>query len=348
MSKEWEEHIAIPVSDKENLTPFVFFDYLLPELRKCLLENQNSLISLDMTEVKSVSPLVLPNLLIVGKILQIHFGEPIKIILGSRNSDMIRFLYDMAFFRLIDKHEFFAYDKDFVGGFSSEKTGDYGVLLYLPISEDPSPEQIARQLLRNNRDIKAFLGHFDDEDLADTFVRAVGELSHNCMKHGHSFAVLSAYGGPKIGLHCAVSDCGVGYRESLLEKPEDLVVYSEADLRFDDMHCHYKAIIEAVCKRFEKETYGLSSVIRDIAKIGGTTRVHSVNTQVVFTARNQSQFMNTCEPEQTGSKLAESLLRLAARADSIQSSPVRIRESKLAGVHVEFEIPPVQKQMGGT
>lgn len=338
--RNWKEHVAIPVSDRNSLTPYVFYDYLLPALRSCLLKRQDALICLDMTQVESINPLVLPNLLVVGNILRKYYGGPTKLILSSQNLEVIRFLFCIGFFNLIDEHSFFSYDRDFVGGFSPKASGDIGVMRYVKVNT-LTPEDISCQLIRSNSAFYAFIDHFNDEGLAEIFIRTVGELAHNCMKHGQSSAVICAYGGPKMGLLCSVSDCGLGYHSSLLNHPEDLLVFSEAELKVNDKYGNYKAIIEAVCRRFDKKTYGISSVIRDIAKIGGTTRIHSVDTQVVFTPRNQTLFKDCGDTVEVGHKLFNSLLRLAETSDSFQSAPVRIRESKLAGSHIEFEIPPL-------
>ena len=331
-----DQTIAIPVSDNKSLTPYKFYEYFLPALKDCLQNKNKSVIDFDMTSVESVSPLVLPNLLIVGLILKKYYrGIASKIILSSQNRDVIRFLYYMRFFRLLDKHSFLTYNSNLVGGFTSKKTSDLGLILYLPIS-DLGPEEIGHQILSENRDITAFLKHFNDINLANTFYRTVSELAHNCMLHGRSDVFISVYGGPKMGLQCAISDCGVAYLASLLKNPEDLRVYKESELRADDERKDFRTIIEAVCRRSGKRTYGLSSVIKDIANVGGTTRIHSGNTQVVFTTQNQFEKYDDI-------KLADHLWSLAEKSNSTQLSPVRRRRSRLAGVHIEFEIPPTKK-----
>ena len=349
MNEACAEHVAIPVSDSRSLTPYVFYDYLVPALRKCLLQRKPSSVSLDMTDVASISPSVLPNLVVVGKILCEHFGAPGNLLLSTRNVEMLQFLKGFGFFRLLDQHRFFGYDEDFVSGISGKITGDLATVLYVPAS-DLSPEQILHQLLADNRRITSFLDHFDSFGMAQVLARTVGELTHNSSTHGRSPAVISAYGGPKLGLHCAVSDCGIGCLSSLLEHPADLRVYSKSEMRTIDRLSHFRAIIEMVSRRLGQETYGVSSVIREIAGIGGVTRVHTLNTQVVFTPRNQSALAALRENETIdirGRELAKTLLALANRADSLQSSPVRIRESRLAGVHIEFELPPAGRAARG-
>lgn len=337
------EHIAIPVSDGRSLTPYVFYHYLIPALRRCLLQKRPSLISLDMTGVASVSPLVLPNLILVGKILSEHFGTPGNLVLSTGNVEVLEFLKGMGFFRLLDEHTFFEYDRDFVHPISSGRArGDLATITYVPPA-DLTPQQIVHQLLRDNSAIGSFIDHFQTVRMAEILATTVGELTHNSFKHGRSAAVVSVYGGPKMGLHCAVSDCGVGYLSSLLEHPANLAVYSESEMQRSDRLSHFRAIVEAVCRRLGNETYGVSSVIKDIAGAGGVTRVHSVDTQVVFTTRNQSMLATPPEGpniREYGCELAKTLLELADRAEGLQSSPVRIRESKLTGVHVEFELPP--------
>jgi hypothetical protein len=302
-----------------------------------------------MTGVAKVSPLVLPNLLMVGKILSEHFGTPGDLILSTRNLDMLQFLKGIGFFRCLDQHEFFQYDRDFVCGIEGSVTGDLAVIEYVPVS-DLSPAQIIKRLLSDNCHITRFIDHFDRHGMAEVFARTIGELAHNASVHGRSPAVISAYGGPRLGLQCAVSDGGIGYRSSLLGHPSDLLVYSREEIQASDRLAHFRAIIEAVCRRIGQETYGVSSVIRDIAALGGVTRVHSVDTQVTFTPRNQNQFEPPGANESIGShgrRMANSLLALADRSESLQTSPVRIRESRLAGVHVEFELPPAGRAAKG-
>ncbi len=346
MKKFLKEYVVIPVSDKKSLTPYVFYDYLLPTLSKCLRNKKESLISFDMTTVEKVSPLVLPNLIILGLILRNHFGSPVDLILSTKNLDVVHFLWRSGFFKLLDDYKLFTYDKGFVGGFAGNETGDLAFVRYEIVS-NRSPEEIAIQMFRNNININHFFQHFEDVTLAETFAHTVGELAHNCSKHGRSPAIISFYGGPRMGLHCSVSDCGIGFRASLLEHPKDLGIYSKAELQLEHPLSDYKSIIEAVCMRFDKSTYGLSSVIRDIAAVGGTTRVHSGTTQVIFTERNQARFLKSKKTGSARIELSEALLLYAEEADSMQTSPVRIRNEELTGVHIEFEIPPLSNPAGG-
>lgn len=343
------EHVAIPVSDGRNLTPFVFYDYLLPALRTCLLQKKPSLISLDMTDVGSVSPLVLPNLIVVGKILSEHFGTPGTLILSTRNVSMLQFLTGMGFFRFLNRHRFFLYDEQFVFPFHGKLEGDLADVVYVP-PVDRSPEEIFRLILRDNSSIEYFVRHFQSFRMANVFARTIAELTHNCFKHGASPAAISVYGGPKLGLRCAVSDYGLGYLASLLKNPHELLVYSESELRKADRLAHFRAIVEAVCRRLGQETYGVWTVMRDIAEAGGTTRIHSSDTQVLFTPRIQSEFAaidSTASIRDRGRAMAAILLGRAKHADSLQSSVVRIRDSRLAGVHIEFELPPATVSAGG-
>ena len=136
----------------------------------------------------------------------------------------------------------------------------------------------------------------------------------------------------------SISDCGIGYLNSLLEKTEKLKIYSEYELKAKNKHDHLKAIIEAVFRRFKQKTYGLSSVIRLINEVNGIVRVHSVNTQVAFTPYNNLADSHE-NIKKYGHQTEQKYINLLNTTKNIQSSPLKIRSSMLAGVHIEFEIP---------
>lgn len=334
---------SIPLSiineGKENFTPFVFYNDFLPKIRKTLisLNKKQAKISFDLTQVRKINPLVLPNFLIVGKILNNFLGYPIEIIFNRNNVEVIKFLDSIGFFRLLESENIFSFDREFVAEYSASKVGNIGILLCIPFQKMSSTE-IIRSVLNNNHKIAAFLEHFDDHNLAETFAYSVGELIHNCMVHGKSCVFFSVYGGPIMGLHCSVSDSGLGYLKRILEKPDDLTIFTKKELEINDKYSNLRAIIEAVFKRFDKQTYGLTSVIRSIANIGGTTRIHTQNTQIIFSSKNKF-LSNNLDSKDEGRLLYESLLQTENSIKSLQSSSLRIRETILTGAHVEFEIP---------
>lgn len=325
-------------SNKENLTPFVFYDYLLPEIRKTMLEHPQKKICLDISQVKKINPLVLPNLLIVGKILKSFYNNnPVHLIISRENLQVIKFLECMSFFSLVDKLELFTYEKGLVGDFNMEDFGEI-VILYHMQRARTTPNEIAQTLLNSNQQIGRFIRSFEDSSLGSAFLYSLSEIIHNCMKHGKSSAFIAIYSGPRLGLNCAVSDSGIGYLESLSTSKEDAVVFTNEEMLNDTEHSVFKAIIEATFKRFHKKTYGLASVVKAISELGGTTRVHSLNTQVVFTPQNYSE-VDVNDIATTGQRLANKLIETSTFSTSDQSKPLRIRASKLPGVHIEFQIP---------
>jgi len=349
MTPNSDGHVAVPVSNGSFLTPYVFYDYLLPTLRQHLLDNPKKMICLDMTSVERISPLVIPNLPIVGRIIKAHFGMPIEIVLSSLNLNVNSFLYYIGFFRKIDKYKYYTYDTAFVGGFTSERTGDLGNLECFTQSVY-SPEPFRTQVLPAYRDIKAFINHFDDYGMAELLLSTISELCHNAILHGYSaghgiknpnpLSVVCLYGGPSMGLQCAISDCGIGYQASLIQKPQEMEVFSPAEFQREPELANLRAIIEAVFRRFHDDTYGIWTVIKDIAEIGGTVRIHTSNTQVVFTPRNFSLLTGGKSKVESARELEAFLVDRTRSSATLQSSPCRIRESQLAGVHIEFEIPP--------
>lgn len=328
--------VVVNLSDKANFTSFRFYNYFLPQIHVSLSTNTCSRFAIDFEGVEKIDPLTIPNLLATFSAINKKVGRPVELLLSYR-PDFLKFLYEFGFFKLLDNLNLAVYDDRFLGGFTGEPYGDFKTL---EVFNDPelSQEQIINYVLQKHR--KAFCQSFSDEKLARDMAKTLGELMHNSVKWGKSPAYFCAYGGPSVGLKCAVSDAGLGYFLSWKNKPQESVLFPGEGLFQEDKYKHFRAILESIYRRIDHDTYGVCSVIRDVVSLGGTIRFHTGTTQLILTEKNFRKFRDRAGTEEIISEFFGYFKARMKFSDEIKYSPLRIFSEDLTGVHVEYEIPP--------
>ena len=113
-------------------------------------------------------------------------------------------------------------------------------------------------------------------------------------------------------IYIAVSDIGCGFLGSL------------KDCKIDN---EKEAILEGVYKRKDSKIYGLFNVIRRVLDYGGKVRIHSNDTQIIFTPRIKNEF----------------IWGRLCKIDSFTKYNVK-NTAYFDGVHIEIEMPLEKEQ----
>ena len=133
------------------------------------------------------------------------------------------------------------------------------------------------------------------------------EILINCKVHAKSFSITTLhanYSAKKI--YISVSDVGGGFLGTVEEAVEN----------------EKEAILNGVYKRRESKIYGLYNVIRRVLEYDGKVRIHSNDTQIIFTKRLLKCF-------------SDGNLQEMASFDkyNVKQTP------QYDGVHIEIELP---------
>ena len=346
----------IPVSDSPHLTSHVFYNYLIPLLHTTFTKDHKAKIHLDLRGIDTISPQALVGLLIVGEILRKHYEEPVDLILEWK-AELLGYLNEMGFFRINKQLDLFNYDRRLQGGFEPIDPTDFHFLERFQIPDKSVPDsevfvydpvetltQNVTHLLSSAKNKESFKKFFKSESLYNQFKDIIMELVENAAKHGDSPCYVVAYGNRKKGLICAASDIGIGFFRSLTS-PDNLgklKLFSQRELFLKDGRHNLRAILEAVYRRVGTQTFGIASFTDNATSKGGVVRIHSENTQIVFTQRTYREFIGSTKSDR---KFIHDLMNYfeirKSWAPSIRESPLRVWDAKLSGVHVEIEIPPL-------
>lgn len=260
------------------------------------------------------------------------------------NIELLHFLFITDFFTYSDKFGLYEYDKDLVGGFLLEQNSNELVqTLFFPRNLDTYPqEDLELYIIRNLKKSYRILNEFTEEFfLTNEHIYVIlSELCVNAIRHGQSHVFITTsldkstkY--PKASI--AISDTGIGYLKTIKTKPcEELNIFSSQDLNMEDGYSNAKAIFEAVFFRYERSKYGLIEILRSVIGKNGTVRIHSENTQVVFTHKNIFYYLENKKDSLMSAY--NNFLEESSKKD-LKVSPLRVTGYKLAGVHIEMEVP---------
>lgn len=299
-----------------DLTSYEFFSNVLP----AVVDKKEQEILLDMSNTKRIEPLVIPNLLCLAYKEKIESNKNLIIsVPDTVSGGMVKnYLCEIGFVKYAYKFGLFDFQYDPYGGLEGKKIDPIcGTLVF---NADDSRDIIYRGVDR-------CISPFSDEYLSRFQIydseqcRFINEITEfleeillNCKIHAKSFSITTMhanYSAKKI--YIAVSDIGCGFLSSL----GDCELYNEKD-----------AILQGVYKRKDSKIYGLFNVIRRVLDYGGKVRIHSNDTQLIFTPRIKDGFINGSL--QSLESFAQYNVKNTAYYD---------------GVHIEIEMP-LEKEKG--
>lgn len=309
------KYILIP----DNLTSYEFYNAILPMISE-VGESGNDIV-LDFSHIKNIDSLVIPNLLCLGQIWKNKYSRPIIIYIPDTyySGKVKKYLFDIGFTEYAEYYGLFDFIGEIWGGLAKDSIDPICKTIYF--SAKQSDDDIIRTVELNVKPFaEKYISDFESirecEDgffYSNDIVDFLTELVINSKIHAKSisFATLAAkYSTKKICL--AVSDCGEGFSSTI---GKEMKANSEEE-----------AIMLGIYKRDQSKVYGLYNIIKQIIECGGKVRIHSNDTQMIFTQKVMGSF-------------------LEKRLNCDEFRKYNIRESVLfEGVHVELEIPFERRQ----
>ncbi len=328
------------------VTSFSFYNKILPRLHSYFVMGIRDEIMFDFSDVEFVQPLVLPNLMVVASKLKEYFKNPIKLYIPW-NPKLLSYLKDINFFLFVKKFSLFEIDERYTGGY--HKRVLYDECKTYAFEYGTSKEMI-REELRNSISIIEKISQKPSaftESSSERLLRIITEICHNACNHSGNkcFATFQSNYSTRSKYkkaYIAISDGGIGYYGSFKERLEngrdiDLTVTDkEHFLSFKDDKNLY-AILEAIFYRKDFKMFGIYQVMTQVLHNNGVVRIHNDDTQLIFTKKNFLKYINNWDALIEAFK--GSLKNVIDNELDIQFSPLRRNESRLAGVHIEMEIP---------
>lgn len=292
-----------------DFTSYEFYSNILPQISI----SRNEDFMLDMSFTRRIEPLVIPNLLCLGYGIKKQQGIIPKLLIpDTATGGLIRnYLNEISFTKYATRAGLFEFIQDPYGGMEGKKIDPIcGTLIF---NASDNKEYI-------HRGVDMCISPFSEEYLSrfqiydDTQYRYMNEITEfleeiliNCKVHAKSFSITTLhanYSAKKI--YISVSDVGRGF----LNTSEEHITNEK------------EAILIGVYKRRQSKIYGLYNVIRRVLDYDGKVRIHSNDTQIIFTKRLLESFIE--------GKLE--------KMDSFEKYNVK-KTAQFDGVHVEIELP---------
>lgn len=298
-----------------DLTSYEFFSNVLP-----MLVNTDDIdIVLDLSNTKRIEPLVVPNLLCLAYKEKIEKKKNLILsVPDTVSGGMVKnYLHEIGFTEYAYKFGLFDFQSNPYGGLEGKQIDPIcGTLVF---NADDSKDVIYRGVDRCITPFsEAYLSRFRIFDLEHSmFVNEITEFLEeillNCKIHAKSFSITTMHANYSMKkIYIAVSDIGCGFWGSLKECKID---------------SEQAAILEGVYKRKDSKIYGLYNVIRRVLDYGGKVRIHSNDTQIIFTPRIKNDFV----------------LGRLCEMDSFTKYNVK-NTAYFDGVHIEIEMPLEKEQ----
>lgn len=274
-------YIEIP----KDLSSYEFYNNVVKEVNY-KVRNGNKIV-LDFSKTFRVEPLVIPNLLCLGYFLQDKYKSRaiIDIPDTSYASGIKNYLEQIDFIKYAYQFGLFDFGTSpYGGGYGKEIDPICGTQYF-------DPEYSDAEIFRG---IEESILPFADEYLykfvkmeqknneiyyVNEIAEFLAEIIINCKIHARSFSFTTLHAKYSTGkIYISVSDMGGGFGSTIDSKSE----ISEEE----------EAILYGVYKRRESKIYGLYNVIRRVLEFDGKVRIHSNNTQIIFTPRILDDFIS--------------------------------------------------------
>ena len=313
----------------DDLTSFEFYNNLLDKIKMLRFYNDIEGIVLDFSRTYKVEPLVIPNLLCLGYIIRVLFKVTpvIRIPDTSTAGPLKKYLDSIGFISLAKKYNLYEFESSPYGGMEGKTIDPLCATLFFNSAE--SIDNITRGVEYYIKPFtEEYLGNFNIgliqsfyneqyNSYSNEITQFLQEIILNCQKHARSFSftTLHAKHSNKM-IYISVSDCGCGFLKSILNRND------ESNQLMKNPENELQAIMIGVYKRKDSKIYGLYNVIKRTIELNGKVRIHSNNTQVIFTPRIKIDFTNQ-------NLLSNQKFYKYNVKDNIE----------FAGVHIEIEIP---------
>lgn len=307
----------------DYLSSSEFYGSVLPEIQIVLkyYDKINELI-FDFSGTNKIEPNVIPNFLCLGKVIKSLLGHKVTIRIPDtyKGGKLKNYLDQMKFISLAK--ESFVFESDPYTGFDGKVIDPLcGTVCFSPEATDDEIAFVFDNMVNPFADkyLKQYNKlRLDNGQIENNIINLLKELAANAKDHGKSYSYTSIHA--KYSLHTifiAISDSGIGFLESCIKEHLEEIEESGLDI-FDEV----AAILYCIYIRKTSKKFGLYAVIKDTINSGGTVRIHSNNSQLIFTPRIKEEFEN------------ETLLK----DNSFKKYNIR-NDLEFSGTHIEIEIP---------
>lgn len=344
-------NMIVRISLPEVFSPFLFYDSFLDQINVYYEQGEDFDLVIDFCQLDSINPLVIPNFLNLGYLLQRDYNKlPVELFIPWK-PDFIKYLSNIKFIELTRKFNLFRLDDRYLGGLPKE---DKLNNKYKTLSIDE--ELVFSNIFKEHMEDLRFIleGIIWNEYSFLKITDNIEELLGNSIKHratGLCFATFQANKKLK-SFKYSISDSGIGYYQSFIEKikkGEKLKIHDTIKFVQLEEQKHplknFFAIIEAVFWRKkifvddEEQEYGIYDVVKHVTNELGIVRIHSGDIQVIFTEHNFSPFFDKdLSSRAIIKKLEEDFIENFNKKDKIYS-PIRKNKFDFKGVHIEIEMP---------
>jgi hypothetical protein len=329
------------ISIEGNLTSYVFYNTLLKKLHDYYKEDGKNQLIFDFSNLKTIEALVIPNLLCIGYIIKQNSGlAPGIYIADNINTGYLKkYINDIGFVSFAEKFNLFKFQDSIKDGLDGKEMDRLNTTIFFDRSEDEGTTWF--NILNSTKGFAdKYLSEFNiydgDENPNNLIVEICKEVVENSKKHGKSFAFMTLqYNYRREKVYIAISDCGIGFKNSINEKIENKNL--ENQITENNVSDEIQGIIQGIYARAKSKTYGLYNVIAKTLYKEGTVRIHSMDTQLVLT---ENLFWKMSQPDKPAS-----LVKIISNDEVKQNVRSNL---KYGGVHIEIEIPLRRSEINRT
>lgn len=311
------------ISINKYLTSSEFYKNVLSEVQIVLrYHDKIDNIIFDFSGTRKIEPNVIPNLLCLGRVIESILGRKAIISIPDtyEGGKVKNYLYLIGFTKLAGN--VFWFESDPYGGLEGKQIDPLcGTIYFRDTIERDYITFTINDLIEPFAD--KYLNKFDrlsleEGQMKNQITDLLKELAENAKVHGKSYSYTTVHANyMEKTIYIAISDNGIGFRESCTLEHEQTLFENKIVLQNE-----LDAILFCVYMRNSSMKFGLYPIIRDVLKNKGIVRIHSNNTQIVFTPRAIEAFISK--------KLLEDR--------SFCKFNVR-QELSFGGTHIEIEIP---------
>lgn len=300
-----------------NLTSYEFYNNLLFQKRQLKIRSDQEIV-LDFSKTHKIEPLTIPNMLCLGYEIKRTYGKTAIIYIPetSYSGELKNYLNEIGFIKYVRKYKLYEFSSLPYGGLEGKKIDPLCGTLYFDAYS--SIDEITRGIQWYVEPFsRQYLSIFDNsyaymEDYwgySNDINNFLEEIINNCRVHAKSFSFTTLHAKHSLGkIFIAISDFGCGFFRTM---EKDCICEDEVN-----------AILAGIYRRKNSKVYGLYNVIRKVLEYNGKFRIHSKNSQVIFTPRIYDDFIKE--------KL---LLNDEFRRYNVKTN------IPFEGVHIELELP---------
>jgi hypothetical protein len=319
-------------------TSYVFYNNFLEELHHFFRGDfKETQVIINLTHCLKIDALIIPNLLLVGKIIKEYTNVTPYLYIADmlQTGDLKRYLKDINFISIAKLYKLYEFDYSIDCGLPPSKMDNLNKTIYFPYETNSQIiwDEITKVMeLFSKKYLYKYKVIFNKDEIENTgniLMNICSQLVDNAREHGESISIMTIqYNYSEEKVKISISDMGNGFKKTVNRNLSNGRI--EYGLGFNSTNDELKAIIQGVFSRKNSTVYGIYNTIKTTAENDGIVRIHSRDSQVIFT-----------------SKLWDELNKFDYQTvlkDKKWKKNFR-KVNKYQGVHIEYEIPLVKTEV---